>query len=541
MAFRVSPKALVRLEWPQLAARLAARARTPRARARLEAADAGATLFEATEAGVRARLAETAGARALGAAGVGLGAGELADPAEALGRARRGGALEPRALLDLRGALLAIDAARRGIAPRAELAPRLADQAAGLGDHAALAAAIGRSIDPDGEVRDEASPRLAEARREARRLAAAIEARLGQLLRDPELRRHLSDAYTTVRSGRFVLPVRSDSSGSVPGIVHDASRSGTTLFVEPEALVPENNRHKQVELEVVQEEQRVLRELSERAAASAAAIEADLDALAQLDLAFARAALAAELEAVEPVVGDAGVVRLPGLRHPLIAADEVVANDLALGEGWCVLVLSGPNAGGKTVAMKALALAVLCVRAGLFVPAAPGARVDLFDAVHAHIGDEQDLAEHLSTFSAHVANLARVAREAGPRSLVVLDEVGVGTDPGEGAALAQAVLEALADAGARVVATTHFGLLKELAEADPRFANASVELDPETLAPTYRLRMGLAGASSATAVAARMGMPQAVIARANEILDREDRRLDRMLAELAASRAALEG
>ena len=540
MGFRVSEKTLARLEWPQVAARLAARARTPRARARLDPAAGCASLFEASAEGVRARLAETAEARALGAAGVGLGAGDLADPAEALGRARRGGALEPRALLDLRSALLAIGTARRGISARAELAPRLADLAGSLGDHGALADAIGRSLDPGGEVRDEASPRLAEARREVRRLAAAIEARLGQLLRDPDLRRHLSDVYFTVRSDRYVLPVRSDSTGSVPGIVHDASRSGTTLFIEPEALVLQNNRHKQVELEVLQETQRVLRELSERAAASAPAIEADLDALAHLDLAFARAALAEEMEAVPPEVGDEGVLRLPGLRHPLIPPDEVVANDLSLGEGWTALVLSGPNAGGKTVAMKALALAALCARAGLFVPAAAGARVDLFDEVTAHIGDEQDLREHLSTFSAHMANLARIAREAGPRSLVVLDEIGVGTDPGEGAALAQAVLEALADAGARVVATTHYALLKEMAEVDPRFANASVELDPETLAPTFRLRMGLPGASSATAVAARMGMPQAVIARANEILDREDRRLDRMLAELGASRAALE-
>ena len=234
------------------------------------------------------------------------------------------------------------------------------------------------------------------------------------------------------------------------------------------------------------------------------------------------------------------MVRAYGLRHPLLPVDEAVGNDARLGEGYQVLVLSGPNAGGKTVALKSVALAALCVRAGLFVPAEPGARVDLFDAVLADIGDEQDIRESLSTFSAHMANLARIVDEASPRSLVVLDEIGTGTDPSEGAAVAQACLEALADRGARVIATTHYNLLKEMAEVDARFANASFEFDPETLAPTYRLRVGHPGASSALAVAARMGLHADVLARANQLLDREDRRLDRMLSELAASRAALE-
>jgi DNA mismatch repair protein MutS2 len=238
-------------------------------------------------------------------------------------------------------------------------------------------------------------------------------------------------------------------------------------------------------------------------------------------------------------VRDEGVIELHQLRHPLLG-EEAVPNDLVLGRGFTVLVISGPNAGGKTVAMKSLALALLLARAGLHVPAAPGARVDAFGALLADIGDAQDLREHLSTFSAHVANLSAIVRAAGPRTLVALDEVGVGTDPSEGAALAQAVLEVLADAGARVIATTHYNLLKEMAEVDGRFANASVEFDAETLAPTYRLRLGAAGSSSALAVAARMGMPGAVLERADSLLEREDRRLDRMLAELTASRSALE-
>jgi DNA mismatch repair protein MutS2 len=269
-------------------------------------------------------------------------------------------------------------------------------------------------------------------------------------------------------------------------------------------------------------------------------LEAGLAALESIDLAFARAHLAETWEAVEPELCDAGVIALPQLRHPLLPPGEAVANDLRLGESFTVLVLSGPNAGGKTVAMKSLALAVLCVRAGLFVASAAPARVDLFDAVLADIGDEQDIREHLSTFSAHMANLARIVESAGTRTLVALDEIGDGTDPGEGAAIAQSVLEALADADARVVATTHYGLLKEMAEVDGRFANASVEFDPQTLAPTYRLRMGLPGVSSATAVAARMGLGRRVLDRADQLLSRDTRRLDRMLSELASSRATLE-
>ena len=350
----------------------------------------------------------------------------------------------------------------------------------------------------------------------------------------------LSDAYFTVRNDRYVLPVRAEAKSSVRGILHDASRSGTTVFIEPEELVELNNRLKQSELGVQRETLRVLEQLSRAVGEAASEIENGIAALVGVDLAFARAALAQEMRATQPEVGRDGVIRAYALRHPLLPAEEAVPNDARLGEGYHILVLSGPNAGGKTVALKSVALAALCVRAGLFVPAQAGSRVDWFDAVLADIGDEQDIRESLSTFSAHMANLARIVDEATPRSLVVLDEIGTGTDPSEGAAVAQACLEALADRGARVIATTHYNLLKEMAEVDSRFANASFEFDPQTLAPTYRLHVGHPGASSALAVAARMGLHPGVLARANQLLDRDDRRLDRMLSELAASRAALE-
>jgi DNA mismatch repair protein MutS2 len=537
MPFTVAQKALERLEWSQILARLAELCATPRARARLAGP---APPFEASAGGVRERLAETAQARAVLAAGDRPPTGGASDPAAALRRAAKGGALAPGELLELASCLAALRETRRFLALRRELAPRLAALAESLGDHHALEREIARCIDPSGELRDDASPALADARREARQLAAEIQARLERTLRDPDVVANLSDTYFTVRNDRYVLPVRADARGHVRGIVHDASGSGTTLYVEPEALVELNNRHKRAELAIAQEQARVLRALSARAAASSEALDAELEALAAIDLAFARAALAQAMDAADPEVGDEGVLRLPELRHPALPADESVPNDVRLGESFHVLVVSGPNAGGKTVTMKAVALAVLLVRAGCQVPAAAGARVDLFDAVLADIGDEQDIAKSLSTFSAHMANLAHIVDGATSRSLVVLDEIGDGTDPGEGAALAQAVLEALADAGARVVATTHFNLLKEMADVDPRFANASVEFDPETLAPTYRLRMGIPGASSATAVAARMGLRSDVVERAIGLLEREDRQLDRMLSELAAARSALE-
>jgi DNA mismatch repair protein MutS2 len=536
--FRVSEPTLARLEWPELASRLHAHLRTPRAQAALD--PLGASLFASTLSEARERIAETREARAILADGEVTPAAGVRDVDALLPRLSRGGALAGAELLELAATLRACSECARFLARRAEAAPQLAAVASSLIDLSGLAAQIERAIDPSGEVSDAASPALASARRAARELAVAAKERIERFLGDAEIAPALQDSFVTLRGDRYVLPVRAGARDRVPGIVHDASASGTTFFVEPQAVVELNNRKKQADLTVERETRRVLAELAEAAARHAPEIDANLAVLAHLDSAFARAALALEQDASEPALDEGGAFHLDALRHPLLPAREVVANDLRLGEGFHVLVISGPNAGGKTVAMKSLALAALSARAGLFVPAAPGARVAAVERVVALVGDAQDLHENLSTFSAHIAQLAAIVAEADARTLAVLDEVGVGTDPSEGAALAQACLEALADAGARVVATTHYNLLKELADVDPRFENASVEFDPETLAPTYRLRLGMAGASSATAVAARMGMPARVIERARALLEREDRRLDQLLTELQASRAALE-
>ena len=496
MAFRVSEQTLARLEWPELVLRLRAHLRTPRAHAALD--PLGISLFAPALSAARERLGETREARAILAAGEVTPAAGVRNIDPLLPRLARGGALAGAELRELAATLRACSEAARFLARRGESAPHLFAAAGMIVDHASLAAQIERAIDPSGEVSDSASPALASARRAARELTIAAKERIERFLGDPTIAGALQDSFVTLRGDRYVLPVRAGSRDRVPGIVHDASASGTTFFVEPQAVVELNNRKKQADLTVLRETRRVLAELSEAASRHAPEIDANLDALARLDLAFARAALALETDASEPALDEHGAFQLDLLRHPLLPAREVVPNDIRLGESFHVLVVSGPNAGGKTVAMKSLALATLSAHAGLFVLAAEGARIAAVEHVVASIGDAQDLHENLSTFSAHIAGLATLVAEADGRTLAVLDEVGVGTDPSEGAALAQACLEALADAGARVIATTHYNLLKELADVDPRFENASVEFDPETLAPTYRLRIGMAGASSAT-------------------------------------------
>lgn len=578
MELLLTQKTLESLEWPRLVAQLLRYCRTPQARRRLGVRgpiDSGAADNENREfgnssveriadettdlrfdlrfnddcalaeletslAGVRERLAETSEARQLIEMGESPPLHGVADLRDSLRRAELGGVLSPQQLLDVRKTLEAVRHLLVYATAQRERAPLLAELARCIELDQGLEQRISDCLDPSGEVRDSASTALKNARRTAGNLATQLQRRLGSYLQDPNIQPALSDSYFTVRNDRYVLPVRADSRGRVRGIVHDASRSGTTLFIEPEAVVELNNRLKQTELEVAREIERVLRDLSQAVSIARPGLETGLVTLGKIDLAFARGHCAIEMDATHPVVERGGCFRLQSLRHPLLPKDEAVPNDIELGERHTVLVISGPNGGGKTVAMKAVGLAAVMIRLGLHVPAAAGARIDLFDKILVDIGDGQDLRQSLSTFSAQMVSLSGIVAAASHHTLALLDEVGVGTDPSEGAALAQSILEALATRGARVIATTHYNLLKEMAEVDERFCNASVEFDPITLAPTFRLHTGTAGVSSATAVAARMGMAPEVLERANALLEREDRQLDQMLSELANSRATLE-
>jgi DNA mismatch repair protein MutS2 len=397
------------------------------------------------------------------------------------------------------------------------------------------------ALDDEGALRDDASPRLRQFRREIRERRRRLVSDLERLFQSSDAERIFADRYVTVRHGRYVVPVRSEARARIPGIVHDRSQSGQTLFVEPTSAVDANNDLVQLARDEEAETARILSELTAAVRAHVADLQALVMAAAALDLAFARAALAERMEAAAPVIDEGRTVALHDARHPLLLAQQwrhpdrpVVPVDLELGADRPLVVITGPNAGGKTIALKTLALQVLMAQSGLHVPAAEGSRLPVFARVHAIIGDDQSVAENLSTFSAFVKQVREILTEAGPQSLVLLDELGAGTDPDEGAALAQAILETLAERGALVLATTHLEPLKAFASTHPRARNASVEFDAVALTPTFRLRYDRPGQSLALTIAARLGLPAELIARAQAHRSEHAARLSELIARLDA-------
>lgn len=461
--------------------------------------------------------------------------GGVRDIRSALTRARRGGRLAAAELLDVAGTLHATDQFQR------RLARWSGSQLAGVRDDLepapTLRERIERSIDPSGEILDSASPALRTARRNMRVAQDRIRERLNAMLRSPDLAGAIGDSIVTQRAGRYVIPVRAEAKGRVPGIVHDQSASAATLFIEPMAVVELNNAWTEATLEAAEEEARVLEALSREVERQAEALATSLAALARADLWFARARVGGDMDAVRPMVVD-DAVELLSARHPLLGA-EAVPIDLRLGErfGFRALVITGPNTGGKTVALKTLGLLALMHQAGLRVPAADGARLPVFRRVMADIGDEQSIAQSLSTFSSHLRNVVRFLDAAGPETLVLLDEIGAGTDPTEGSALAMAVVTVLLERGALVAATTHYAELKAFAETQPGVTNAAVEFDVATLRPTYHLSIGLPGASQAFAIAERLGLSPDVLALARERISTTHASLEETLAAIRRAEA----
>ncbi len=397
----------------------------------------------------------------------------------------------------------------------AAVAPALAATWAGLPGCPDLARLLHDALDPDGRLTDRASPRLRALRRQIAALRADLQARVERLLDHPGVAPALQERYVTVRNGRYVIPVRDDARRAVRGIIHDRSQSGATVFIEPEETIPLNNEVTRLCLEERDEEQRVLALLTDGVREVLPSLSDLVEGLGALDLVFARAALAERLGASAPEVTVGGDLDLRAARHPLLVAQrwastpgvgEVVPVDLRVPADRPGLVLSGPNAGGKTVALETCGLLVLMAQAGCHVPAAPGSRTPLSDQVLAVIGDEQSLAQDLSTFSSFVRQVREILDVAGPGSLVLLDELGAGTDPAEGAALGAALLEALLDRGARVVVTTHLEPLKVFAQVEPRLQNATVAFDAERLEPTFRLEYGHPGPSHALTIGERLGL-----------------------------------
>jgi DNA mismatch repair protein MutS2 len=452
-----------------------------------------------------------------------------------LQRARRGGRLAPEELLDVAGTLQAVEQFRRRLARWS--GPQLAALRDDLHPVPALAAQIERSIDPSGEILDGASAALKSIRRRMRVAQERLRDKLNAMLRSSDLAGAIGDAIVTQRAGRYVIPVRAEAKGRVPGIVHDQSASAATLFIEPMAVVELNNTWIEATLEAAAEEERILEALSREVEAHGDGLAGSLDALARADLWMARAHLATEMDAVRPEVTD-DALELLSARHPLLGPDAVPI-DLRLGDrfGYRALVITGPNTGGKTVALKTIGLLALMHQAGLRVPAAPGARLPVFGRVLADIGDEQSIAQSLSTFSSHLRNVVRFLEVVGPDSLVLLDEVGAGTDPTEGSALAMAVVTVLVERGAVVAATTHYAELKAFAETSPGVTNAAVEFDVATLRPTYHLSIGLPGASQAFAIAERLGLSSEVLVLARDQVSSTHASLEETLAAIRRTEA----
>jgi DNA mismatch repair protein MutS2 len=456
-------------------------------------------------------------ARALLREPLSLPLSELTDVAPAVDRAQKGGQLEPRELVACSRALFAFIGTRDALEEREHKAPRLAALGRSLPMLERLARRVGGSFDANGELLDSASEALREAREKARAVHRRIKARLDKLLHDERFLSYLREGYYTLRNGRYVVPVNAQHQAEVPGIIHNASQTGQTLFIEPEAMIGVGNELAIVQSLVLEEERRVLNELSGMLGDEAEALLSGLALCAQLDEAEAAARLAEDLTLSSPQVeAPEGKLVLRQLRHPLLVLQgrDVVANDVLFSGEVRAMVISGPNAGGKTVTLKAVGLSALMLRAGLPIPADEGSVLPLYTSIHSAVGDAQDLSQGLSTFSAHVLALKGILDAAGPGSLALIDEIAADTDPREGAALATSVLQELLDKGARVLVTTHLEEVKALTHVDSRFLNARVGFDAKKMLPTFRLQLGAPGASSALDVAARMGLAPHIIERA---------------------------
>jgi len=460
---------------------------------------------------VQERQQETAEARALLGAFGQIPLGGIHDVRPGLVKAGVGQSLTPHEFLDLSSTLISGARLKGWLLRYAEKAPLLADRAKIIEEFPQLLSDIGQAIGRSGDVLDSASPALAAVRSRLRVVAERVNERLNQILQSATYRQMLQDPMIVLRDDRRCLPVRAEHRREFKGIVHDQSTSGATLFMEPLVVVELNNELRQLEAKERQEIERVLGKLTAGVGRQGDKIHSTTLILAGMDLASAKGRLADDMQATAPAFNRAGFVRLREARHPLIDPEVVVPTTLSFGDKTRALLITGPNTGGKTVSLKTTGLLTLMAQAGLHVPAATGTELAHFDQVFADIGDEQSIAQSLSTFSAHMTNIVRILRSAGTRALVLMDEIGAGTDPAEGAALAKSIVDYLLSQNARVIATTHYGELKEFAYSRDGIENAAVEFDPESLRPTYRLLQGVPGSSNAFHIARRLGMPNPVV------------------------------
>jgi DNA mismatch repair protein MutS2 len=532
----ISARTLLDLGWATLVDHWAKRCATKRGEAHVRAAQ----LFDDI-ALARVRTAEITEARGLAARDARIPLGNISDVALAIARVRKSAALEAAELVAVATTGRAVAKIRAHLREHAAVAPRLAAHAAQIADLGHVYHPILEAFDPEGRLVDHASDALGPLRRAAAAIKAQLEKRMGALLTDERFAPYIQDAYYTQREDRYVLPVRTDGKGFVHGIVHGTSQSGQTLFIEPQEIVDLNNRAKLAEAEVLDEERRILARFSGWVAEEADAFETALAVAELLDVIVAAAIMADDTIANEPVIDDLPQIKLLHARHPLMLLGErrCVANDVTVAAGQTLLI-SGPNAGGKTVALKTVGLAAVMARCGLHLTAESGSAIGWFPTVRTDIGDAQSLEHDLSTFSGHIVNLRELLDSAGPGALVLIDEIAVGTDPDQGAALAQAVLEALAARGVTAIITTHYERLKALGATDARFANASVGFDLARLEPTFKLHLGTPGSSGALQVSLRMGIAPDVVERARELLGPHIVKVEDLLTSVADQRRRME-
>ncbi|MCD6291417.1 MAG: Smr/MutS family protein [Anaerolineae bacterium] len=511
----------------------------------------------------RERLAETAEARTLLEQNTNIHMGGVHDVRPLLPRAERSEILLPADLLSIHSTLARARSIRRTLTRLGGQFSRLANIAARIEPCDALIDEISRCISERGEVLDSASPALARIRSEKRVAHERLMSLLERIVSSPSNAPYLQEPIVTQRQGRYVVPLKAEFKGRIPGLVHDQSASGATLFIEPLAAVELNNRWREKELEEEKEVRRILLELTELVGDEAPYIRRTVEALAELDMIFAKARYAEQLDASEPelvpfrqpssprhrraggreknsssaeVSHPGSVIELRRARHPLLNPDTVVPIDVHLGDDYFILVITGPNTGGKTVTLKTVGLLTLMAQAGMHIPAAPGSRISAFEGVYADIGDEQSIEQSLSTFSSHMSNIIHILDRANEHSLVLLDELGAGTDPEEGSALARALLSHLLQRRITTLATTHYSELKVFAHTTPGVRNASVEFDIETLAPTYELSIGLPGRSNALAIARRLGLDPEIVATAEAMVSPTSLQADALLAEIKSAR-----
>ncbi len=527
----MNPKYFRTLEFDKILARLATHA------AFAASAELAHALTPSTDAATVARWqSETTEARALIDQNSEISVGGAHDVRPLTKNARIGATLPPLDLIEIRQTVVAARTLRRALVRLAATYPRLAERATTLAELPALVETIGRAINERAEVADNASPELARIRHDLGVQRARLMEKLQRLIGSSA--KVVQEPIITERDGRYVIPLRAEAKGKIPGIVHDTSASGATIFIEPLAAVEMGNRVRELERAEAREVERILRELTALVAAHADELDWTVETLAEIDLALAKAKYSAGIRGVAPKFEIPNsklaipILELVEARHPLLDPEHVVPITVRLGGEFSILIITGPNTGGKTVTLKTVGLLALMAQSGLHIPVRAGSRVPIFTGVYADIGDEQSIEQSLSTFSSHLKNITEILRAADLQSLVLLDELGAGTDPVEGAALARAILRHLLERKIPALVATHYAELKAFAHTTPGAQNASMEFNVETLSPTYHLTIGLPGRSNAFAIATRLGLDPAIIAQAKTALTQTDVELEAMLAQI---------